>query len=499
MPRINDYGSPELGSQASGLESGASLMPDGAVGRSLQNLGNQVSETGDLIYRRKAQKEVSDLTAQFADARAEQTQTLEQETRDGTVNTQVAKERLQDQLNKMNVDISTREGRNLFEKESARLGAYTLHAAGRGEALAGAAKVEADTQREIDSNSSSIFTDPTQVDSVIEMSDTSIDARVGLNKMTFAQAEKWKLEASKLYAQSAIQGYSRMGPNGPTIAERLLDSGKFDKYIDGKAKSSLQSYIDQRRSANESDDRRAEKAANDAKKKRSEASQNKNLADVISGARSSSEIIEDPDLIYDDKVATLKLADWASKEKTQVDPGVENELFRRINLPDGDPQQISSMNQLVPYVGKGITPEKVESLNRWIDNSPEGAKKKEQRRGVIDYGTAQLIKKDTFWTVDPKGQLLFNQFRDDLLATEEEYTKEGKSLAPLYNSHSPEYFGLVANKYKRSQKDIMRDTVQEMRRASTKTQVDFKPKQNASVPRLEGETIESWLKRRRGG
>jgi len=56
---------------------------------------------------------------------------------------------------------------------------------------------------------------------------------------------------------------------------------------------------------------------------------------------------------------------------------------------------------------------------------------------------------------------------------------------------------VVADKYKRSPKDIMRDQVQDMRKASLNNQIKPAEKQNATLPRQQNESPTDWLKRLR--
>ncbi len=496
MPKINDYATPQASAKMNAFESSSGLRQGGETGRAMQRAGAVIEDVGDMVYRRQAQEETSDLNAKFAEARAEWANTIDEETRNGTIDAGKTSEKIQDYVNNMNQDISTAEGRRMFDREAARLNGFVLKGASKAQAQVAGAKAEANWRSALANNSSVLNTDPSDFEATYQSTMDSIDDQVESGGIPATIAEKFKLETGRELAKSAVRGWANLNPD---IAEKKLNKGEFDKYFDGDTKAQMQGYINSQKSAAEIEGRRQEKAFEDAKKKRSEAWQSKNLGALVNGQLPTKDIIDSKDLKYDDKVAMLKLQDWASKERVQLDPAVENELFRRINLGDQDPQQIQDISQLVPFVGRGLTPASVEKLSGWIDNSPAGRVKKDNRKNVIDYATARLVKKDSFGMSDPKGEMLLNQFIADLQAAEAEYIKEGKSTSALYNPHSKDYFGLESDKYKRSQKDIMKDTVQDMRKASIKNQVDFNPKTQSSLPRQEGETIDAWLKRRRGG
>lgn len=495
VPKINDYSAPEVGARGGNFQSSASLAQTGAYGQQLQRAGAEVSSFESAVYRQREMEETSDLNARFSEENAQLTEDIRNQTQDGTVDAQQIQENVKKRIDSLNKDISTGGGRRAFERNAAQLASSTSRMAAQGQAIVKGAKATANVKSQLDNNSSALINDPSQFGALYEGTMASIDDQVGSFGLPAADGEKLKRAAGAELAKSAVRGWANLNPD---LAQKKLNDGEYDKYFDGDVKAQMQGYINQQQSAREIEGRRREKAQEDALKKRTEKWQSDNLNSLVKGELPTQSIIDAP-IKYDDKVAMLKLQDWASRERTQVDRSLENELFRRINLPEGDPQQIQDITQLVPYVGRGLTPEAIEKLNGWIDKSPAGEAAKANRKAIFDYATARLVKKDAFGMSDPKGEAALAQFRQDLQEQEAQFRKEGKPLSDLYNPHSKDYFGLQADRYKRSQKDIMRDTVQEMRRASTKNQVDFKPKQEALVPRKEGESPADWLKRRRGG
>lgn len=77
------------------------------------------------------------------------------------------------------------------------------------------------------------------------------------------------------------------------------------------------------------------------------------------------------------------------------DPAVQQDLFDRIHLPDGDPHKITDINALNQYFGHGIG--KWETLNRLRDDilmrgTPEGAAESDLKKGMYDIARATLVK-----------------------------------------------------------------------------------------------------------
>jgi nitric oxide reductase activation protein len=87
----------------------------------------------------------------------------------------------------------------------------------------------------------------------------------------------------------------------------------------------------------------------------------------------------------------------------------------------------------------------------------------------------------------------------DLQQAEAEMRKAGKPVANLYNPRSTDYFGNTLDKYRRNPKEIMRETIQDMRRTSTGNGLDFTKSKSATIQRREGESYEAYIKRRREG
>jgi hypothetical protein len=469
MPKIRDINVTETGRNTPATQSNAGLRYDGGMGRALSNLGGQISEVGQAVYRRQAQSELSDMNAKFAEARAEWTQIIDEETRNGTIDTAKAQERYQDYVNKMNQGFETAEGREYFERESARLGQYVTKASVRGQATVAGARAEGAWRHALSKNSSSLMGDPSEFAAVHQSTIESIDAQVAAGAIPASAAEKFKLQTSTELAKSAVRGWADLSPD---IAQKKLETGEFDQYFDGDVKAQMRSYINQQQAAKEVEGRRREAAEERATKRREESWQQDNIAKLSTNELTPKEVLSSP-MTSAAKLRWLKLIDEGAKQNAQTDPAVENELFRRINLPAGDPQNIEDTNQLARFVGKGIDVNSFQKLNRWIDKSPEGQAMKANRKKLIDFATARLVRKDTFGMADPKGEHNLSQFMVDLQEKESQFRKEGKPVADLYNPHSKDYFGFNSDKYKRSSKDIMEDTVSEMRRKKTAENPDM--------------------------
>lgn len=494
MPRIQDYSTPQYSAPSNAIESASGLAQPGAVGRSIKGLGENVSDVADVVYRRKAQEETTDLNAKFAEARNEWATIVDEETRNGTVDSQKINERLRDYVNGLDQDISTYEGRHMFDKESARLTSSVTRSAARGQAAVAGAKAENSWKTALANNSSALMGDPSQFDDILGSTIENIDLQVQSGAIPAAVAEKFKRQTGQELAKGALRGWADLNPD---LAQKKLDS--YDKFWDSDVKAQMQGYIDQKQRAREVDAQRAERLDKEAQKKRAELWEQQSLNKLVKNEVTADDVVKSNALSADQKKEWLRLVKQRQEDTNQDNPAVKNELFRRIYLPDDDPKAIRDIYQISQYVGRGISVEGFNSLSSQINKSPEGKAIRDNRRQLMDYASARLVKKNSLGMADPRGEELLSAFMADLQEAEQQFRKEGKNTADLYNPRSRDYFGNSLDKYRRTQKDIMQETIQEMRRVNNSKEIDFTRPKTVANPRREGESIDDYLKRSRGG
>lgn len=495
MPKIIDYSSPQLGAQTPQARSTAGLQLPGSPGQLIQSIGRAVGEFGEAEYRRDVQEDQTNVMAWEAQERADQAVQIDDDIRSGDVSVESATERFRVSSDNPGFEIKTREGQNALERSKARIGQFVFKASARGQAvISGAREIQAfkDTKK---NNSVTIFDNPDEFDNILSATNEDIDLKTGQG-IDAALAPKLKAEMGTTYADAAVRGWANMGPEGPNLAERNLNSGKYNNYLDARNQDRLRSYIETVRRGNQLEEERKLRAEEKANAKIEESWQQSALPKLVDGSLTPKEVLASP-AKASTKIHWLNMIEQSNKGGGKSDPGMENEMLRRVLLPADDPQHISDITELAPYINKGLSLESINKLNPWLDKSPAGEAAKDNRKKVMDYANARLVKKDAFGMSDPKGEAALALFMAELQQMEAQYRKEGKDLAPLYDPTSKEYFALRADRYKRSQKEIMRDTVLEMKKASIKNDVNFKPGKAAAVPRKEGETPDQYLKRLR--
>lgn len=494
MPKIQDYSTPQYNAPTNAIESASGLAQPGSVGRAMQGFGDVVSDTANVIYKRKAQEETTDLNAKFAEARNEWATIVDEETRNGTIDSDKVSEKLREYVDGLNQDISTFEGRSMYEKESARLVSSVTISAARGQAAVAGAKAENSWRTALANNSSALMGDPSQFEDIYQSTLENIDLQVQSGVIPAAMAEKFKRQTGQELAKGAVRGWADLNPD---LAQKKLDS--YDQFWDSDVKAQMQGYIDEKRRAVEVDAQRSERLQKEAQKKRAELWEQQALGKLVSNEISADDVVKSPALSADQKKEWLRLVKQRQEETLQDNPAVKNELFRRIYLPDDDPKAIRDKYQLSQYVGRGLSVQGFTALSTQLNNSPEGKAIRDNRRQLMDYASARLVKKNSLGMADPRGEELLSAFMADLQQAEDEFRKEGKNPADLYNPRSRDYFGNSLDKYRRTQKDIMQETIQEMRRVNNSKEIDFTRPKTVANPRRQGESIDDYLKRSRGG
>ena len=139
---------------------------------------------------------------------------------------------------------------------------------------------------------------------------------------------------------------------------------------------------------------------------------------------------------------------------------VNEEVFRRINLPADDPQKITQPGQLAPYFAKGLTRADYEWHTKLIDEqrTPDGQRLSDVRKNFF---TAIKPRFDASTMVfrDEKGGEDNYRFQQFATEKERQYRAAGKDPYVLYNPASPDYLGNDVQTFQRSLQQKVQDRV----------------------------------------
>jgi GH24 family phage-related lysozyme (muramidase) len=140
------------------------------------------------------------------------------------------------------------------------------------------------------------------------------------------------------------------------------------------------------------------------------------------------------------------------------------DLYRRVHLPQGDPDRITDPNQLYAHVGPAgdLTVGGVDKLRSEIDlrRSPDGVAESEMRAQFLKNARAQITGTDEGLHIrDPKGDELYLKFMAQAWPLYDKERKAGKSPAQLLDPDSPDYVGKVIGNFKRPMDQWFNDTI----------------------------------------
>jgi hypothetical protein len=124
-----------------------------------------------------------------------------------------------------------------------------------------------------------------------------------------------------------------------------------------------------------------------------------------------------------------------------LEPEARERPRRRMYLPEGDPQRISSPTQLTEYRGKGLNHTDYESLRKELAeaNTPEGNPFLKQVNGVKQTARRMLLGSNRGILHPDAAEEAAHRFGEDLDRKLAEARKAGRDPQELFNSSAKDY------------------------------------------------------------
>lgn len=375
MPKVREYGTPNLDFQAVPQESYAKYEGLGESGRAIREFGQQFTQDSDVIYKRQEQEETSDVNAKFADLSAQTAEEIDQQTRDGTINSEKYTDGLRDKINDIDQNISTAAGRRAFERNSARVQGYALRRSAKGEAAVKGATAVANASGEANSYAAATYSDPKSFDTNRQALEQSLQDQVD-SGLDAKAASKLKTDYNNILAQNAIKGFIKINPD---LAQQELDSGKYDAYLDGKSRPGLQDAIDARYRHLEIESTRANNMHEKAMKLSEEAFYAKNFDDIEGGAMSVDQVeaaVRQKKIRPEFGQHMIDRLDKVNQRDLKTKPDAYQDVVNRMTDPQAE-KPITSFDEVLPLIADGSIaadgPHSAKTLKwLWDSISPEG-------------------------------------------------------------------------------------------------------------------------------
>lgn len=200
--------------------------------------------------------------------------------------------------------------------------------------------------------------------------------------------------------------------------------------------------------------------------------------------------------------------------ETKDDQDLVVDLFRRIHLPDGDPNKITDDMALNKYYGNGIN--KISTMNDLRNetqgqNTEEGAINSQLKKNIVDEAQRALVKANPFTGImdpnDAAGRAQLSKFTSWFMQQYAAQVHAGKRPMDLLDANSKDYLGRQIDSFRVSPEDAMAAQAEAFRKKPPALVV---PTPAAAAPQLKnapllqprrnaGETPEQFLNRQAQG
>jgi hypothetical protein len=458
MGRIKEYTSQTDVQGAANGPRGVDASGDTGINGGLVKLGQAVSQTGEILARRAEQEEVSNINAQVADAKVKFTVDWQDRLQKGELNTDKFLQSYDDYMSQVGENLGTRAGRFRFQEANAQMRSHFIETAAQGESKLAGERAVQNYMASASKLTSSLMADPSSFELAKNLHDQGIDDLVKTGGLPADAAFKYKVQGASKLAESAVRGWIDLDP---AMGQKELESGRWDGLISGDVKHQLEGEVRQGFAA-----QAAEKAGQEAELKRLKAeqqnvTQNDFLAKMMEGKLTGKDILRsnlDP-FGSGSKETFISMLKTNSDGKPRTDPGVFMETWRRVHLPDGDPNKIVDENDLNAMVGKGLSVPDLQMFRGEIQGkrTEAGGVEAQLKSQLVDMAKTKLVDANPMLGIkDAEGETQMLKFMAWFLPEYSAQRKAGKTPIQLLSPDSPDYLGKHMNQFYKTPEQIMR-------------------------------------------
>ncbi len=373
MPQINEY-QPEV--QAQGAVGGVSpnLEAVSLFGRGVEHVGAALNEASDVIHKRQAQEEVSQVYGQFAQARADWNVKLKQRLKDGTLDPDKFDQEYADYVNKAGDSIQTAEGKDFFNRQANRLGGTLMQNAMIGKAKIAGEQAYSEISTGINVHVANLMSHPEQIDDALGSTQEIIQAKQKDGTLTPEQAIQAQRQLLPQLAEAAVkglaeqdQGVDEKGKPYENLAKQSLDAGHFAELLNEPQRAALYQYARAAESRKEVEKDRVETSANRLLQAQGQDYMNKNGNRVFDGSLSVKEVMAAP-LTFQQKEYMIGKIRAQSMDESRTDPKRFVEVYKKyLNGEMTTRDQVTA-----EFMKGGLAPATADHFNSLIDNTPMG-------------------------------------------------------------------------------------------------------------------------------
>lgn len=435
------------------------------------NIGQTIANVGTIIDKHQGMADTSALSKDAAEGFDALTRdwndtVSKADPNDTSVAEKWRQEVLEPYLDKFGQDVGSTAGVDFRERAINTLRNHFIEKTlGDQSALSGSA-VKTNLEQSVNSYSQAAYNDPSSAETAITLYQGSVETQIQSHTLTGEQAAQVRASTVVGVKQIALGAVRGMADKNPQAAIQALDSGRFDKYLNGEEKSQAKGYATAQQKAKDADARRVQE---DARRDAEEAS-DKRRNDIMRSyatpdgglkipKNAISAILADPTMTPADKDALIGITKRLGEPdavEMKNDPATYLSLFNRIHLPDGNPQKIKDADQLNQFLGKGLNYTGLEQLRHELVPGGKETLANELKTRWLTTARNQIVGTNPLLGIrDPKGDELFGNFLVQFLPAYEAAVAGGANPADLLKPNGQ--FDQMLAHYKRTPAQQMQD------------------------------------------
>lgn len=418
------------------------------VGAALAQAGGVVQQTGEVVYQRQEQREISQLNAAFSKKQAELTNKLRTDLNAADPNDADFSKRFDDGVQQNMEELSglatTRGARDYYTKQSAALsGHFSVQAQAGQTELAGIA-AQNNYLESLNAATSTLTEDPSSLDFVIQHQDETLNAMVSSGSLSRAKAIELQTHSHNEAGKSAALGTIE---NNPRMGLEALQGGAFDKYVDGTTKAALIGHAKTAIKAEEVDARLAAEEARRAKKDAADSDMGGMLGQIAEpdpeNRLTAKDVLNNQNMTHEDKEHFLRLLGVIGEGgNRKTDPQVMGDALHRAYLPADDPNRLTEEEI---KQGAGTVYRDPAEINQ-LFTAVQQRKTAEGRQENDGFGALEAFAKKNLGgsaagIPDPAGDALVADFMFKAKSKYDQERKAGKSVDQLLSATSPDFIG----------------------------------------------------------
>lgn len=433
----------------------------GAEATALESAGKLISGAGNFVEKIQEQDDAIKVNKLSSELYLKQSQKLTDLVQSGKITDPDAlskfNEDFDNDFSAISEQISTGAGQKLLSERQAT---YKQHFGGaflKESASAKGAMAKDSAQTFLNNYSSGLFNNPSDVNHALNDWGTSVKAMQQSGLISAEEAATITDHGNKILAESAIKG---MMDKDPVAAKSILGTDLFDKYMDGNRKAELMNMAEVHIRGQEADKKRVEAELKDKKEKAAEAEIYAFLPKIYNNEYTAKDVLNSKNLSPQQIEHYVNLIQRHADGSARNNPTVATDVYKQIQSG-----QITDVNQITEYVGKGLDVRNAEYLGKILAERKDpvtGVRDSEAKAAVFKEAEKRILKNPAFGP-DPEGQRRLNDFRFAFEAAWMEGKKAGKTTQQLTQPSSPDYIGNLIPQYQATGQEIMQATMNGMR------------------------------------